>query len=77
MVGDGACGKSYLLLTYVNGCCPTKYIPTVFENYTARIMVNKVPIDLGLWDTSGLLIVCHDVITQESIFKSDACTFNH
>ena len=62
IVGDGTCGKTYLLRTFAYGQCPTGFIPTIFDNYSAKIMVNKVPIDLGLWDSSGLLIVCHDVI---------------
>ncbi|CCE85193.1 Piso0_004775 [Millerozyma farinosa CBS 7064] len=54
VVGDGGCGKTCLLVSYVHQKFPEVYVPTVFENYVAHIAApgNKT-IELALWDTAG------------------------
>eukprot|EP01121_Diplochlamys_sp_Union-15-3_P010600 TRINITY_DN2990_c0_g1_i1.p1 TRINITY_DN2990_c0_g1~~TRINITY_DN2990_c0_g1_i1.p1 ORF type:complete len:290 (-),score=82.54 TRINITY_DN2990_c0_g1_i1:23-865(-) len=54
VVGDGAVGKTSLLISYAKGMFPTDYVPTVFENYTAQTkLANGTQVLLHLWDTAG------------------------
>ncbi|EPY51745.1 rho family GTPase Rho5 [Schizosaccharomyces cryophilus OY26] len=53
IVGDGACGKTCLLIVFSKGTFPEVYVPTVFENYVADVDVDGRHIELALWDTAG------------------------
>ena len=57
VVGDGAVGKTSLIVTHKDGRFPTDYIPTVFDNYDSQVTVKydgtSRSVDLKVWDTAG------------------------
>eukprot|EP01107_Rhizomastix_libera_P013861 TRINITY_DN4065_c0_g1_i2.p1 TRINITY_DN4065_c0_g1~~TRINITY_DN4065_c0_g1_i2.p1 ORF type:complete len:200 (+),score=42.38 TRINITY_DN4065_c0_g1_i2:30-629(+) len=87
VVGDGAVGKTCLLISFAKGTFPENYVPTVFENYTKSFNVADKKVDFDLWDTAGqedfdrlrplsypdsdIVLICYSVI-QRSSFKNVA-----
>ncbi|XP_004690778.1 PREDICTED: rho-related GTP-binding protein RhoF, partial [Condylura cristata] len=81
-VGDGGCGKTSLLMAHSQGVFPERYVPTVFEKYTASVMVDSQEVTLNLYDTAGqedydrlrplsyqgaqLVLICYDVTNPTS-----------
>mmetsp|Transcript_45328 Transcript_45328/g.114116 ORF Transcript_45328/g.114116 Transcript_45328/m.114116 type:complete len:198 (-) Transcript_45328:181-774(-) len=53
VIGDGAVGKTCLLICYSMNRFPEDYIPTVFDNYVLNLTAGQFTIELGLWDTAG------------------------
>jgi Ras family protein A len=83
IVGDGACGKTCLLIVFSQDKFPEVYVPTVFENYVADIEIDQKQIELALWDTAGqedydrlrplsypdtnVLLICYSIDSPDSL----------
>jgi len=82
IVGDGAVGKTCLLISYSTNKFPTEYVPTVFDNYAVTVQIQDQQFVIQLFDTAGqedydrlrliaypntdVFLVCFSIINPDS-----------
>ena len=53
VVGDGAVGKTCMIICYTEDEFPTEYRPTVFDAYKGQMNYNNKDVTMHIWDTAG------------------------
>ncbi|XP_022085976.1 cell division control protein 42 homolog [Acanthaster planci] len=53
LIGDGAVGKTSLVVSYTTNGYPLQYVPTAFDNYSVVVRVDRKPIKIQICDTAG------------------------
>ncbi|KAK8828430.1 Rho family GTPase [Blastocystis sp. ATCC 50177/Nand II] len=87
LVGDGAVGKTCLLISYCTDKFPEEYVPTVFDNYQMDVQAGDVTQKLELWDTAGqeeyeqlrplsysdtdIFLICYSTVERSSFENVD------
>eukprot|EP01091_Cochliopodium_minus_P005945 TRINITY_DN15836_c0_g1_i1.p1 TRINITY_DN15836_c0_g1~~TRINITY_DN15836_c0_g1_i1.p1 ORF type:complete len:269 (-),score=52.04 TRINITY_DN15836_c0_g1_i1:14-820(-) len=82
LVGDGAVGKTSMVITFTQKKFPVDYVPTVSDYFEADLYLNECFLRYSLWDTAGpeaysrirtlsypktdIFLICFSVVKLES-----------
>ena len=82
IIGDDKVGKSSILQSYITDSFCKEYIPTMFDNYSTNLCIEKIYYKIDLWDTSGkdeykmirqisypqtdIIILCYSILSHTS-----------
>ena len=69
VVGDEAVGKTCLILSYFEQKLPSEYVPTVFDSYSGKVMLNGDLVEIEFIDTAGQEV--YDRLRPLSYSKAD------
>ena len=85
VVGDGAVGKTCMIMCYSKETFPTAYVPTLFDAHEGVSNYEGTQVKLDIWDTAGqqdlarmrplsypgtnCFVVCFSLVDRES-FKN-------
>eukprot|EP00063_Salmo_salar_P091608 XP_014066443.1 PREDICTED: rho-related GTP-binding protein RhoV-like [Salmo salar] len=53
LVGDGAVGKTSMIISYISNGYPNEYRQTAFDVFTGLVRVDGIPVQIQLMDTAG------------------------
>lgn len=53
LVGDGYCGKTTLLCTFLNNEYPEIYVPTIYDESIKELEIDELQVTLVMSDTAG------------------------
>ncbi|TNN56286.1 Rho-related GTP-binding protein RhoU [Liparis tanakae] len=72
LVGDGAVGKTSLVVSYTTNGYPTEYVPTAFDNFSVHVYFNHFEVDEFdklrplCYTSADVFLLCFSVVSPAS-----------
>jgi len=83
IIGDGAVGKTSLVITYVHNKFPEDYVPTVFDNYSSFMKYGDFNVTFAIWEVmnreesgrlrplsypeTNVFLICFSLVSHNSL----------